>query len=89
MERCVSLIFIQKLCFHKPLCTSLATECRTFLLYYLPLLAGILPDMYLAHALLLSKAIRLLLGDRLSQADIDIAENMLQLFWRLTEQFYH
>ena len=65
-----------------------ATECRTFWLYYLPLLCGILPDQYLAHALLLSKAMRLLLGDQVSHADIEIAENLLQLFWRLTEEFY-
>lgn len=62
-----------------------ATECRTFLL---PLLCGILPDMYLTHALLLSKAIRILLCDRLTPADIEVAENMLNLFWRLTEKFY-
>ena len=67
---------------------SLATECRTFLLYYLPLLCGILPDKYLAHVLLLSKAMRLLLGDQLSHADVEIAENLLKLFWRLTEKFY-
>lgn len=66
----------------------IATECRTFLLYYLPLLCGILPDKYLAHALLLSKAMRLLLGDQLSHADIEIAENLLRLFWRLTEKLY-
>lgn len=65
-----------------------ATECRTFLLYYLPILCGILPDKYLAHALLLSKAIRLLLGDQVSLADIDISENLLMLFWRLTEEYY-
>lgn len=66
----------------------IATESRTFLLYYLPLLCGILPDQYLAHALLLSKAMRVLLGDQLSHADIEIAENVLRLFWRLTEKFY-
>jgi hypothetical protein len=65
-----------------------ATECRTFLLYYLPLLHGILPDKYLVHALLLSKAMRLLLADEISQADIEIAENLLGLYWRLTEEYY-
>ncbi|CAI8020857.1 hypothetical protein GBAR_LOCUS12434 [Geodia barretti] len=65
-----------------------ATECRTFLLYYLPLLHGILPDKYLVHALLLSKAMRLLLADEISQADIEIADNLLGLYWRLTEDYY-
>lgn len=45
-------------------------------------------DQYLAHALLLSKAMRIRLGDQLSHADIEIAENLLRLFWRLTEKFY-
>ena len=70
------------------ICLLPATECRTFLLYYLPVLSGILPDRYLAHALLLSKALRLLLGDQVSLADIDISENLLMLFWRLTEEYY-
>ena len=65
-----------------------ATECRTFLLYYLPILHGILPDKFLAHALLLSKAIRILLSDEISHGDIKIAENLLRLFWRLTENYY-
>lgn len=55
-----------------------ATECRTFLLYYLPILRGILPDKYLAHALLLSKAIRLLLSDNVSNSDIDVSEHVLE-----------
>ena len=63
-----------------------ATECRTFLLYYIPILHGILPDK--AHALLLSKAMRLLLADEISHTDIEIAENLLLLFWRLTEKYY-
>ena len=66
----------------------LATECRTFILYYLPILHGILPDQYLAHALLLTKAMRILLQDEISYAEIEIAENLLRLFWRLTEDYY-
>jgi hypothetical protein len=62
--------------------TFLATECRTFLLYYLPILKGILPDRYLAHAFLLSKSIRILLSNKVIFDDIDVAENLLLLFWR-------
>ena len=67
---------------------SAATECRTFLLYYLPILHGILPDKYLPHALLLSKAVRTLLLDRITSVDLEVAEDLLLLFWRLTEQYY-
>ena len=66
----------------------LATECRTFLLYYMPILKGILPDRYLAHAFLLSKSIRILLSDEIPVNDIDFAESLLLLFWRLTEKYY-
>lgn len=67
---------------------SVASECRTFLLYYLPILQGILPDKFLAHALLLSKAIRLLLSDCITPMDLEGAEHLLVLFWRLTEKYY-
>ncbi len=51
-------------------------------LYYVPsTLHGILPDKYLAHVLLLSKAMRLLLDDCINLA------NLLQLF-KLTESYY-
>lgn len=49
---------------------------------------GILPDQYLTHALLLAKAIRILLSDEICVADIDVAEDLLLLFWRLTEKYY-
>ena len=52
------------------------------------MLHGILPDKYLAHALLLTKAVRLLLADEVSHADIEIADNLLCLYWRLTEEYY-
>lgn len=66
-----------------------ATECRTFLLYYLPaVLHGILPDKYLAHAVLLSKAIRILLGECISLRDVELAEQLLLCFWQLTEKYY-
>ncbi len=73
------------LCLHS---SNAATECRTFLVYYIPILHGLLPDRYLAHVLLLSKAIRLLLADRVSYDDLSLASNFLYLFWRLTETYY-
>lgn len=69
--------------------TAIASECKVFLLYYLPaVLHGILPDKFLSHALILCKAIRLLAGDAVSYAEVDIAEELLNLFWRLTEKYY-
>ena len=65
-----------------------ATECRTFLLYYIPILCGILPDKFLAHVLLLSKATQILLSDSLSHMDISFSEQLLQLFWSLTGTYY-
>ena len=60
-----------------------------FLLYYLPVVVlGILPDKFLSHALILCKAVRLLVGDTVSYSDIEIAEELLCLFWRLTENYY-
>ena len=66
-----------------------ASECRTFLLYYIPtVLVGILPDDYVVHALLLSKAIRLLLSEHVTIRDIEVSQEMLDLFWRLMETLY-
>ena len=48
-----------------------ASECRTFLLYYLPILQGILPEQYLVHALLLCKAVWLLLGDYIQHTHVE------------------
>ena len=74
-----------KLKLHVLLILLTATESRTFLLYYTPILYGILPHKFLAHALLLSKATRILLSDGLSPRDISLSE---QLFWSLTERYY-
>ena len=73
---------------HHFLFLNTATECRTFLLYCVPLLHGSLPDKFLAHALLLSKGIRILLGDQISHSEVDMAEHLLCLFWKLTEEYY-
>lgn len=45
----------------------IASQCQTFLLYYLPsTLHGILPDKYLAHVLLWSKVLKILLDNCVS-----------------------
>ena len=52
-----------------------------FLLYYLPsVLIGILPDRFTLHALMLCKAIKVMV-DVVSIGDIEIAEQLLLLFW--------
>lgn len=66
-----------------------AAECRTFLLYYVPaVLHGILPDKYLVYVLLLSKSIRILLGNYIAVDDVEVAHTLLSVFWRLTEEYY-
>lgn len=68
--------------------THIPSECKVFSLYYLPaVLGGIFPDKFLSHALILRKAIKLLVGKAVSYTEIDIAEKLLHLFWRLTEKF--
>jgi len=57
-----------------------ATEFRSFLLYYPVILSGILPDHLVAHLLLLSKAMRILLGESISQLDLNLAQELLDLF---------
>ena len=65
-----------------------ATEFRSFLLYYPVVPCGILPDRYLAHLLLLSKAMRILLGNSIPPSDLQLAQELLGLFWKLHEQYY-
>ena len=50
-------------------------------------LCGILPDKFLLHALVLSKGIRLLVGDVVSTVDIHVAEQLLTLFWKHMEEY--
>ena len=67
----------------------LAQECRNFLLYYVPAtLIGILPDQYFCHILLLVKGIRLLLGTNITPSDVEVADQLLKLFYKLYEEYY-
>lgn len=65
-----------------------ATEFRSFILYYPIVLCGILPDCFVAHLLLLSKAMRILLGDAILLSDLDLAQELLNLFCDLYEKYY-
>ena len=77
---CIIMVF--------PFLSLLATEFRSFLLYYPVVLCGILPDCYLAHLLLLSKAMRILLGNSISPSDLQLAQQLLDLFRKLHERYY-
>ena len=66
-----------------------ASEFRAWLLYYsLPVLSNLLPADYIHHLSLLVSAMHLLLNDMISLADIDLAHNLLDLFYKLTCQLY-
>lgn len=65
-----------------------ATEFRSFLLYYPVILYGILPDHLVAHLLLLSKAMRILLWESISQLDLNLAQELLDLFGKVNKKYY-
>ena len=59
-----------------------AAEYEAFLLYYgIHCLQGYLPDPYLEHFAMLSESIHILLGDSISNAELDRAEFMLNQFY--------
>ena len=66
-----------------------ASEFRAWLLYYsLPVLSDLLPAEYIHHLSLLVSAMHILLSDTISPSDIDLAHNLLDLFYLLTSQLY-
>ena len=66
-----------------------ASEWRSFLLLYIPAaLCGILPDKYYVHAMLLVKAIRIMLGNSISFAALQQAEELIKYFCLLYEEYY-
>lgn len=78
MPRSLSLLHLYK-----------ASEWYVWLLFYsLPTMAEYLPDKYVQHWLLLSKVIYILLGDNISNEDIEEAETLLRLFVSLVEKLY-
>lgn len=66
-----------------------ASECRSWLFYYsLPVLSGLLLDMYFQHYLLLVEAVYLLNVDSISHETIDHCEQVLQHFCMMHETLY-
>jgi len=66
-----------------------ATELQTWLLFYgIPCMHGILPDQYLSHFSLLSEGIFLLLGDNITQNELQRASVLLDKFYQQCDELY-
>ncbi|XP_035663834.1 uncharacterized protein LOC118407465 [Branchiostoma floridae] len=66
-----------------------ASELRSWLLFFsLPLLRDVLPTEYFAHYCLLVKAVSKLLSDRISPADLQLADQQLDIFCKRFEDLY-
>lgn len=66
-----------------------ASELKNFLLYYLQVtLYDVLPARFYVHACILSKAIRLLLSENLSDKDLSTADKLLKRYCKLHEEYY-
>jgi len=49
---------------------------------------GVLPKKYLQHFALFVEAMYILLGDNISREDLQVANNLLDGFYKNFEQFY-
>lgn len=66
-----------------------ATELQSWLLFYaLPCLEGYLPDEYMEHLALLCEGIHLLLGDRITEEELQHAESVLESFYKAFAELY-
>ncbi|XP_070537055.1 uncharacterized protein [Ptychodera flava] len=66
-----------------------ATELQSWLLYYcIPCLNGFLKDVYLRHLSLLCEGIHLLLGDSISEPELQRAEFLLDSFYKQYADLY-
>ena len=66
-----------------------ASEWRSVLLHYTPIaLWKILPDKYYVHAIMLTKAIRILLSNSISRDAIKLADKLIKKFCSHYEEFY-
>ena len=66
-----------------------ASEFRAWLLYYaLPVLSDLLPADYIYHLSLFVSAMHILLSDMISLEDIELAHNLLSVFYELATQLY-
>lgn len=67
-----------------------ATEKQNMLLFYiLPCLKGILSDEYLDHLALFIDSVYIILGDQISESDLNKAEKNLKEFYHKFGDFYH
>ena len=67
----------------------LASEWKYFLLFYIPVtLYGILLDKLYVHVLILTKAVRILLSNRISEGSLQLAQKLLMKFCKLNEEYY-
>ena len=66
-----------------------AAEYQSWLLFYcLPCMSGILPEKYLNHIALLSEGTHILLGDCITNSDLDRARLLLQKFYHDFSDLY-
>eukprot|EP00732_Lithocolla_globosa_P001596 Lithocolla_globosa_v1_NODE_817_length_3237_cov_73.340981.p1 type:complete len:998 gc:universal NODE_817_length_3237_cov_73.340981:3077-84(-) len=66
-----------------------AAEVKQWMLVYGPIiLHGILPEHLYVHYLMLVSALWILLGTRITQADLQCAHELLMMFYFLYEKFY-
>ncbi|XP_052212666.1 uncharacterized protein LOC127831685 [Dreissena polymorpha] len=66
-----------------------ASELRSWLLFYsLPVLNGILPETYLKHFSLIVEAIYILLGEGITNEDIERADHLLNVFVKTVDALY-
>ena len=67
----------------------LASEWKSFLLYYIPAaLHGILPMKYFLHVFLLIKALRILLNESIERNELKLADRLFSKFCKLMETYY-
>lgn len=66
-----------------------ASEWKYFLLFYIPVtLYGVLLDKLYVHALILTKAVRILLSNRISEGGLQLAQKLLKKFCKLNKEYY-
>jgi len=67
----------------------LASEWKSFLLYYIPVaLHGILPMKYFLHVFLLIKALRIVLSETIEKNKLKLADRLFSKFCSLMEIYY-
>lgn len=67
----------------------LASEWKSFLLYYIPVaLHGILPMKYFLHVFLLIKALRIVLSESIEKNKLKLADSLFSKFYSLMEIYY-